>query len=76
MIESEWMDMFAEELIAALQDRNMTQRELADAAGLAESCISDYVHRRKMPGVRAVINISYALDMEVGELIDFAQMIY
>jgi transcriptional regulator with XRE-family HTH domain len=71
MSESEWLDLFGDNLRFMLYEANMTQRELADAAGLSESVISDYINKRKMPGIRAVLNIAHALDIDIAELIDY-----
>lgn len=71
MSESEWLDLFGDNLRFMLYEANMTQRELADAAGLSESVVSDYINKRKMPGIRAVLNIAHALDVDVAELIDY-----
>ena len=71
MSELDWLDVFGDNLIECLGDLRMTQKELAEAAGISESCISSYIHKQKMPTVKAVINISYALDIDVGDLIDF-----
>lgn len=71
MSESEWLDLFGDNLRFMLYEANMTQRELADAAGLSESVISDYINKRKMPGIRAVLNIAHALDVDIADLIDY-----
>lgn len=76
MTEVEWLATFSEELKTCLKERNMTQRELADKSGLAESTISDYVHGSRLPGLMAAINLSYALNMDIGELVDFGQRVY
>ena len=75
MTELEWLDIFGDNLADLLKYAHMTQRDLADAAGISESVISDYIHKRKMPGLRAVINISYALGCSIDDLIDFEEMI-
>ena len=75
MSEQEWIDIFGDNLKDMLEDVNMTQRELADEAGLAESVISDYIHKKKGPGFKSIINIAYALDCDVNELIDFGDRI-
>lgn len=73
MTELEWLDIFGDNLTDMLTEHRMTQRELADKANLAESTISDYIHKRKMPGTKAIVNIAYALDCSTDELIDFGE---
>ena len=75
MSELDWLDIFAGNLRDMLIDANMSQRELADASGLAESTISSYINKQKIPSLKAIINISYTLDCDVTELIDFGETI-
>ena len=75
MTEIEWIEIFGDNLADMLKDAKMTQQELADATGLSKAAISSYIHKRKAPGLRAIINIAYALDCSVDELMDFEEMI-
>lgn len=75
MTELEWLDIFGDNLLSILEEVGMTQRELAKRTGLAESTISYYINRQKMPGIKAVINIADALDCDVSELIGFGDII-
>ena len=76
MNELEWLDIFGDNLVSLLRDARMSQRELADATGLTEATISYYINKKKLPGLKAIINIAYALDISVDELIDFGEMIH
>ena len=71
MTQHEWRETFADNLIDILQERGMSQAQLARDSGLSVSRISDYINMNATPTVFAVINMAYALDMEVSELIDF-----
>ena len=75
MSEQEWLDIFGDNLRDMLDRARMTQRELADATGLSDTAISYYINKLKLPGIRAIINIAYALDCDVAELIDFGDRI-
>lgn len=75
MTELEWINIFGDNLSDMLNDAKMTQQELADETGLSKAAISSYVHKRKAPGLKAIINIAYALDCSVDELMDFEEMI-
>lgn len=75
MTESEWINIFGDNLADMLNNANMTQKELADAAGISESMVSDYIHKRRAPRLRSIINIAYALDCSVDDLMDFEEMI-
>lgn len=76
MSETEWLECFSTKLIELLKDARMTQRELADAIGMSESAISNYCRGRQIPTVRAIVNISYELDCDIQDLIDFDERIY
>lgn len=75
MSELEWLDIFGDNLAEMLEYANMSQRDLADEAGLSESTISNYINKRKIPSLRAIINIAYALDCDLTDLIDFGDKI-
>lgn len=69
--ESEWLDTFADNLADYLKSKGISQEEFADKAGLTPSSVSRYLNKQRMPTVRAVINMFYALDAEVNSLDDF-----
>lgn len=76
MSEFEWLDIFGDNLRDMLIDANMTQRELADETGLTEATISRYIQKQRIPTLRAIINIAYALGCDVDELVDFGDRIW
>lgn len=75
MSESEWLDIFGSNLSNMLKKAGFTQRELAEETELSEATISSYINSRKLPGIKAIINIAYALDCSVDDLVDFGEMI-
>lgn len=75
MSELEWLDIFAGNLAEILWEIGMTQKELAELTGLSEGTISNYLNRRQLPGVKAIVNIGYALNIDLNELIDFGDRI-
>ena len=74
MTELEWLEIFSTNLRELLEERGFTQRDLAIASRLSDSTISDYIHGQKIPGLRAIINIAYALEISIDELIDFGDL--
>lgn len=76
MSETEWLNIFGDNLANMLDDCGMSQRELADVTGLSESTISRYINKQKMPGIRAIVNISEALDCSIDELTYFGDTIH
>ena len=75
MTEQEWLDEFSSNLVSMLKEANMSQRELADDCDLTEASISNYINARKIPGIKAMINIAYSLNCSLDELIDFGERI-
>ena len=75
MDELEWLDVFGDNLARMLYEAKYTQRDLAEMTGLSEGTICKYLKKQQMPGVRALINIAYALDCKLDDLMDFGQSI-
>ena len=53
----------------------MSQRELARLTGLNESTISRYINKLQMPTVRAIINISFALEWQFEDMLNYGAML-
>lgn len=75
MTQETWKRIFARNLTDILADKGMSQRQLALDSGVSTAMISDYVNGVSMPGLAAAVNMAYALDMDVSELIDFDERI-
>lgn len=71
MSELEWLEIFGDNLASWMEEYGYSQKDLAIATGLSESAISNYIHKKRMPTIKAIINISYVLDIELSDLIDF-----
>lgn len=71
MSEWEWLELFSDNLKYLLNKYGWTQADLAYATGLSEATISTYINKTRMPGVKAVINIAYVLNVPIEKLIDF-----
>ena len=75
MTINEWSDNFSENLVGLLNDRRMSQHELARESGVSVGSISSYINKNSLPGIKAIINLAFALDVDVNELIDFGDVI-
>lgn len=75
MTQFEWQNIFADNLSSVLEEKGMNQSQLARDARLSASRISDYINKRAVPSVFAIINMAYALDMSIDELIDFDERV-
>lgn len=75
MSKDEWLDEFGNNLQALMRENDITQRELERKSGVSQSDLSRYVNGRQAPTYKAIINLSYALECDVADLIDFGEMI-
>lgn len=76
MTQTEWKNIFGDNLAVLIQEKGLTQTQLAKDTGLSASRISDYINKKAVPTIFAAINIAYTLDMDINELIDFDERIY
>lgn len=65
MTRQEWLYKFSLKLRRLMEEKNITQRELADKLYVSEVTVSKYVNGNMMPSVRMVINISYELNVSI-----------
>ena len=75
MSEVDFIDIFSGNLNSLLKDTLMSPGELAEASGLGRSTISRYLSGKMMPSVRAIVNLSIALDCEIDQLIPIYDLI-
>ena len=75
MKEAVWREKFAEKLLEKMNEKGYSQSKLANKAKLTQPAISNYLLGRSTPNVRAVINISHALNCTIYELVDFGERV-
>ena len=75
MSQQEWLDIFGDNLANILEEERISQRELSRLTGISESTISKYINKLQMPTVRAIINISYALDWSFEDMLNYGDII-
>ena len=75
MSQQEWLDIFGDNLANILEEEQISQKELSRLTGLSESTISRYINKLQMPTVRAIINISYALDWSFEDMLNYGDII-
>ena len=75
MTQGSWKNTFGDNLSAILREKGFTQKQLAKDTGLYMGMISDYINKFTAPNVFAVINMAYALDVDIDDLIDFGETI-
>lgn len=75
MTEIQWLDAFGDNLKVMMDGAGYTQRQLANETGVAESTISRYISKQQIPHVRALVNLAYALDCSLDDLMDFGDTV-
>lgn len=75
MTELEWMEIFSGNLRGLMKEQEYTQEELSENSGIPQSSISRYLKAERIPNAKAILNLSYALDCDVVDLIDFGDTI-
>lgn len=75
MTLKEWTDAFGNNLSELLEERGMTQHDLVVDSGISAGSINAYIRKQSLPGIKAIVNIAYALDVSVDELVDFGDRI-
>lgn len=76
MSELEWLDIFANNLVYWMNQMGMNQRDLAEATGLSEATISNYIRKRQFPGIKAIINMANVFGCSMDDFIDFGDVIH
>ena len=75
MSQQEWLDIFGDNLVSILEEQRISQKELSRLTGLSESTISRYINKLQMPNMRAIINISYALNWSLEDMLNYGSML-
>ena len=70
-----WLDIFGDNLASILEEEQISQKELSRLTGLSESTISRYINKLQMPNMRAIINISYALNWSFEDMLNYGSML-
>ena len=75
MDKKEWMEDFGRSLREFIAEEGITQKQLAEESGVAETDISKYIAGTRAPSIRSIVNIAYALNRTADELINADEMI-
>ena len=75
MSQQEWLNIFGDNLVSILEEERISQKELSRLTGLSESTISRYINKLQMPNMRAIINISYALNWSFEDMLNYGSML-
>jgi transcriptional regulator with XRE-family HTH domain len=66
----EWSRRFSNVVLKAMERHGYTNKTLSEATGITASAISQYLSGRRIPEIRSIINMAYALNLTVDDLLD------
>ena len=69
MSEVEFMDIFGDNLRDSMEMFGYNQKQLAREARISQATLSKYLSKQIMPSIPALINLTFALDCEISDLI-------
>lgn len=73
MTENEWLKTFSENLESLIKDGNTSQNELAKSIGVTPASINNYLKQRRMPSIKALINMSTFFGVTLDDLMYFGE---
>ena len=75
MTKNQWLNIFSQTLKEKMNSSCMNVRELSKNCDTSKSAMALYISGQRMPNIKAVLNMAYALDCDVSDLIDFGSTI-
>lgn len=71
MTETDLLDSFAENVNCEMKRIGMDQSELARKSGVSRQAINRYLNRQRMPNLKSIVNICYALNCDYDDILPF-----
>lgn len=68
--ESYYRRVFANNLKSCLQEKGVTQKEVAEALGLSQGALSDWMSLRRTPGMDRVQRLAEYFGVEMSDLVE------
>jgi transcriptional regulator with XRE-family HTH domain len=75
MSEMELMEIFGNNLESLLDEKGMSQNQLAMKIGVDRATVSRYINKQRMPTIKKFINICVALGCDPYDLLPFYEFI-
>lgn len=73
--QEEWTDIFGDNLRDVLKETGYTQTDLAKATYIKRESINQYIKKKRVPEISALIGMSAELDISIHELAFFGERI-
>lgn len=71
MTEADLLITFSNNLRYMMSEHCINQSELSRESGISRQAINSYLNAQRMPSLKAVINLSYALNCDLDDLVPF-----
>lgn len=75
MTTNEWRHVFATRLKKKMNEKGMTQTELAIKSGLTRATINHYLLEERTAKIDAILNMAKVLECSVDELVYVREMV-
>ena len=69
MSEVEFIDIFRDNLRSLMEERGYTRRELAIESRISHVTISRCLNKEGMPTAKSLVNLAFALECDLDELV-------
>ena len=69
MSEVEFIDIFGDNLRDLMDECGYSQRELAKETGINNTTISRYLKKERMPTAKSLVNLAFALECNLDDLV-------
>lgn len=69
MSEVEFIDIFGDNLRDLMDECGYSQRELAKETGISNVTISRYIKKERMPTAKSLVNLAFALECNLDDLV-------
>lgn len=71
MTEADLLITFSDNLRYMMNEHCINQSELSRESGISRQSINSYLNAQRMPSLKAVVNLSYALNCDLDDLVPF-----
>lgn len=71
MTEADLLVGFSDNLEYMMKKHGVNQSELSRESGVSREAINKYLNCQRMPSLKAIVNLSYALKCDLDDLVPF-----
>ena len=75
MTEQEWNEELVRRMRRIYRRKYHNQKEFAEATGLSEMTISNYIRQKRVPDLMTIVNMAAILECDINELVPTGEII-